>query len=222
VTPPTQSSDGPSGATHRLRAVLEAVDAANEGDPSRVTYEGESLPLALAEGRAATAWVRQLRESEPTGAPEPLLIAARGHHMRRWETPRASYPAGREGYLAWRSHLYDVHAGHLEALMREAGYADEDVAAMRRMVRKQGIKTHADVQTYEDAVALAFLELQFAPFAARTAHEPMVRALRRTWRKMSEAGRAAALTIPYNPSLLPLLTEATTQPADAAATRERG
>ena len=33
---------------------------------------------------------------------ETLLLAARAHHLRRWELPRDSYPVGRAGYLRWR------------------------------------------------------------------------------------------------------------------------
>jgi hypothetical protein len=198
------------GAPHPvLGAVIDAIDAANAGDPTRVEYDGESLPLALAEGRVAFGWVRHLRPD----AGDPLLIAARGHHIRRWETPRSSYPVGRAGYLTWRSHLYDVHAAHLETLMRDAGYGDEDVTAMRQIVAKRGIKTNPDVQTYEDAVALAFLELQFAPFVAKTARSAVVRALRRTWRKMSDEGRTAALDLKLRPDLLALMEEATSSPA---------
>ncbi len=193
-----------------LEAALTAVDEANTGDPNRVAVDGTEQPRALVEGRIAYDWVRRLRSD----APDALLIAARGHHIRRWETPRSSYPAGREGYHAWRTTLYEVHADHLDQIMRDAGYDDADIEAMRRIVHKRGIKTDADAQTYEDAVTLAFLEVQFAPFAARTAREPVVRALRRTWRKLSDDGRAAALTLSFPPDLMPLIEEAlSTEPA---------
>lgn len=206
------SSDSavPDARDPALDAVIAAIDAANAGDPSSIEHAGEPLPLALAEGRVAFDWVHRLRPD----APAPLLIAARGHHIRRWETPRSSYPTGREGYLAWRSHLYEVHAAHLETLMRDAGYGDADVEAMRQIVGKRGIKTNPDVQSYEDAVALAFLELQFAPFAERTARSAVVRALRRTWRKMSDEGRAAALTLQLPPELFALVQEAIASPAE--------
>ena len=196
--------DGPE----RLRGILEAIDRENSSDPTIVEYRGESIPLALAEGRVAYRWVRRLREDDPRGCPESLLIAGRGHHIRRWETPRSRFPEGRKGYLAWRRHLYEVHAGHLSRLMREYGYTGSDLRALERIVHKRRIKSDPDVQSYEDAVALTFLEIQFAPFAERTGRELLLRALRRTWRKMSPEGREAALSLAFPPKLERLLGEA--------------
>ncbi len=195
----------------RLAVALSAIDAANEGDPNAVDPNvvdgaGASTPLALAEGRAAFDWVERLRSDE--GAPDALLIAARGHHIRRWEHPRDEFPRDRVGYQAWRTRLYEVHASHLEEIMRDAGYSADEIGAMSTIVHKRSIKRDPDAQTYEDAVALAFLELQFAPFAARTARATVIRALQRTWRKMSDAGHEAALTLTLPPELQSLVAEA--------------
>jgi len=205
---PTTNRDtqAPPESAGRLAAALAAVDAANEGDPNVIDVAGTSTPLALAEGRAAFNWVQRLRANE--AAPDALLIAARGHHLRRWEHPRDEFPRNRAGYQGWRTRLYEVHAAHLEAIMRVVGYADADIASMTSIVHKHGIKSDPDAQTYEDAVALAFLELQAAPFAARTPRATMVRALQRTWRKMSDAGQEAALTLPLTPELQSLVEEA--------------
>jgi len=202
---------GPSPSTTRtlsaqLTGALSAIDAANEGDPNVVEAEGVPTPLALAEGRAAFDWAMRLRAD--SDASDALLIAARGHHIRRWESPRDAYPRDRAGYQAWRTRLYEVHAEHLTEIMRTAGYGEPDVEAMTGFVHKRGIKTDPDAQTYEDAVALAFLEIQFAPFAARTPRAVVVRALQRTWRKMSDAGHEAALTLPLTPELQSLIEDA--------------
>jgi len=204
---PTSTGSRARPATSgRLDAALAVIDAANEGDPNAVELAGASTPLALAEGRAAYDWVERLRGDE--GAPDALLIAARGHHIRRWEHPRDAFPRDRAGYQAWRTRLYEVHASHLEAIMRDAGYGTDEIAAMTAIVHKRGIKADPDAQTYEDAVALAFLELQFAAFAAREPRATVIRALQRTWRKMSEAGHEAALTLTLTPELQSLVTEA--------------
>ena len=203
---PNRSAPASTSTSTALRAALAAIDAANEGDPNTVEVGGQQTPLALAEGRAAFEWVQRLRAEGD--APDALLIAARGHHIRRWESPRDEYPRDRAGYQAWRTRLYEVHAGHLAAIMSEADYGDAEVEAMSAIVQKRGIKADPDAQTYEDAVALTFLELQFAPFAARTPRATMVRALQRTWRKMSDAGHAAALTLPLTAELQSLVEEA--------------
>lgn len=179
----------------RLAEVLESIDRANAGDPLRVTFEGMESPAALVEGCRAHRWVQHLRPD----APDPLLIAARGHHLRRWEIPRESYPRTRESYLAWRTRLYDFHAEAVAEVMQRAGYPEETIAHAKRLLRKQGIKVDADAQTHEDAVSLAFLEVRLGPFTESVTNEQLTRALRRTWRKMSAAGHEAALTLNLEP-----------------------
>jgi hypothetical protein len=204
--------------SNRLQAVLEAIDDANGEDPARREFEGQQWPLSLVEGRRAYHWVTEIcREAPSDAAPsEALLIAARGHHIRRWEVPRSSQPAGRDGYLAWRSGLYEVHAAHLAQLMRAASYPDEDIEAMTRLMHRRAIKTDPEAQLFQDAVSLAFLEIQFPAFAQRAEREVAVRAVRRTWRKMSEAGRTAALGLPLPPALGEVVREALDGPAGDA------
>ncbi len=47
----------------------------------------------------------------------------------------------------------------------------------------------------EDVICLVFLENYFADFAAEHEAEKVINILRKTWRKMSERGRAVALTL---------------------------
>lgn len=175
----------------RLPSSIAAIDEANRADPTRLSYHGELHPTALIEGQRAYAWAETLRP----GAGDPLLIAARGHHLRRWTVPREGYPRTREGYHAWRTYLYSFHADEVAAIMRANGYGDTDIERASRMLHKQGIKTDPDVQAYEDAVSLAFIELRLGTFAPTVSDEQLVRALKRTWLKMSAEGRAAAATI---------------------------
>lgn len=171
-----------------LAASLKAIDAANRADPSRARFAGALHPTALIEGLRAYHWVEQLRP----GAPQPLLIAARGHHIKRWTVPRDSYARGREGYLAWRTYLYSFHAAEVARIMHTSGYAEGAVEHASRILHKRGIKTDADVQCYEDAVSLAFIELRLGDFAPTVSEEQLVRALKRTLAKMSAAGRDSA------------------------------
>ena len=157
--------------SHRLAEVLESIDLANASDPSRLIFEGVEYPAALVEGRRAQWWVRHLRLE----ASDPLLIAARGHHLRRWEIPRESYPRDRAGYLAWRTRLYDFHAEAVADLMQRGGYSQDTVAHGQRLLRKEGIKVDVDAQTYEDAVSLAFLEVRLRPFIETVTDEQLTR-----------------------------------------------
>ena len=122
-------------------------------------------------------------------------IAARAQHIRRWTVPREDFPEGREGYLRWRTSLYRFHADQAEAIMREAGYEEESIAVVRKMVGKQGIKRDPDVQLLEDVACLVFLEHYFPAFAEKHDEEKMIGIVRKTWKKMSEVGRNAALSL---------------------------
>src|SRR5690349_14877152 len=93
----------------RIRAAWAAIDAANASDPTLVPVRGETGPKEILHAQLVTAWVERLQPE----ASDALLLAARGHHLRRWTVPRNSYPAGRAGYLRWRKALHEQHATEL-------------------------------------------------------------------------------------------------------------
>jgi len=72
-----------------------AIDEANAQDPQWVRIRGREAPKEILHAELVTEWVRDLAPD----ASEQLLLAARGHHLRRWAVPRSSYPAGRAAYL---------------------------------------------------------------------------------------------------------------------------
>lgn len=172
----------------RLARALAEIDAANGHDPGHVAFEGATWPTALIEGRRAHAWALRLRPE----ASEALQIATRAHHLRRWEVERSSYPRTREGYLAWRTHLYGFHGRAAGDLMRGLGYPHESAERVAELMQKRALKRDAEAQTHEDAVSLAFIELRLSTFLDGVTEEQAIRALRRTWTKMSPAGREAA------------------------------
>jgi Domain of unknown function (DUF4202) len=187
-----------------LDICVRAIDAANANDPASLFFEGAFHPQALLEGQRAQAWVEQLRP----GANPALRLAARAHHLRRWEIPRDAYPRTRAGYLSWRRRLYDFHADALAEIMTAAGYPPDQTARAGTILHKQGLHTDADVQAHEDAVSLAFLELRAAGFSTTVSREQLLRALRRTWSKMSEAGRSASQSLDLSPELQSALVSA--------------
>ena len=102
----------------RLRAALAAIDDANAADPTVVTVRDRTGPKEIIHADLVTEWVLRLRPD----ADEALLLAARGHHFRRWTVPRSSYPAGRAAYLRWRKDLHAQHAKELGLVLADAGY----------------------------------------------------------------------------------------------------
>ena len=181
-----------TGATSdRFDAAIAAIDAANAEDPNVLVVRGESRPKELAHAALVTEWVVRL---EPD-AGEPLLLVARGHHLRRWTIPRASYPEGRAGYLRWRKTLHEQHARELGEIVAAVGYDRATVERVQQLVRKRDLGRDADVQVLEDALCLVFVETQLHALTVRLDHQKMVDVVRKTVRKMSPRAVELVATI---------------------------
>lgn len=184
-----------------LTGAIAAIDAVNAGDPNVVTVRGQTGPKELLHAALVTEWVQRL-EPNPTDA---LLLAARAHHLRRWSVPRASFPAGRAGYLRWRRSLHAQHAAELGALLADARCEPAVIARAQALVRKDGLEHDPETQVLEDALCLVFIETQLADVATRLADDTLARVLGKTADKMSEAGRAAIADLPLDPEATALV-----------------
>ena len=188
----------------RFSRVLARIDQLNSEDPNTELVEGRPVPRELAYAQRVTAWVLRLRPA----ASEALRIAARGQHVQRWTIPRDRYERNRRGYLRWRETLKAFHADTVAAAMREAGYREEEMAPVRRIMGKRELSQDPESQTLEDALCLVFLETQFADLRAKEPDDKMIEILRKTWQKMSTAGRAEALKLPLDKGERRLLEQA--------------
>jgi hypothetical protein len=180
----------PAGGDRFERAVA-AIDAANADDPHRIVVRGVERPKELAHAELVTEWVRRLRSD----ASEELLLAARAHHVRRWEIPRDSYPEGRSGYLRWRRALQALHAQVAGEIVDAAGYTPDEIERVQSIVLKRNLAHDDDVQALEDALCLVFLETQFDALAARLEPDKMDEVVEKTLVKMSDDGKRLALTL---------------------------
>lgn len=168
-----------------LAVAFTLIDAANRADPTG----DDGQPAALLYGQRMSEELDRLFP----GALDVLRIAARGQHVERWLLPRADFPEGRDGYLAWRREQARRHALRIGGIMAEAGY---DAAAQDRvgvLLRKEGIKRDAEVQALEDVICFVFLRWYFQPFARKHPPDAVRKIVEKTARKMSDAGRARAL-----------------------------
>lgn len=180
-------------ANDKLERVLSLIDEANARDPNREIWQGETYPKELLYSMRMSRRLEQLH-------PEPgelLRIAARGQHLRRWEIPRHTYPDTREGYLKWRSHLYGFHAAQVAGLMEQAGYGNDDIQKVGKILQKRGLHADPEVQAIEDVACLVFLEFYLPEFVQSTDIAKLPGIVRKTWKKMSETAQAVALTLPY-------------------------
>ncbi|MGI9603780.1 MAG: DUF4202 domain-containing protein [Acidimicrobiales bacterium] len=184
-----------------LAAVYDAIDTANADDPTHLS-EG---PRALVEGRRATHWISHL----DSHAAEPVLIAARAHHLTRWRVPRQSYPEGRAGYLRWRRDQKKRHADDMADILAANGYGPADIERVQQLLVRTELGTDPEVQLVEDAACLVFLETQFDDIIERLEPDQLVTVVRKTLAKMSPAAVSAV-------SAITLSAEATAALAAAA------
>jgi CRP-like cAMP-binding protein len=169
----------------KLEQTLGAIDAANAADPNK----DDGSPASQLYGQRMSSELERLFPD----AGDVLKIAARGQHIERWILARSTYPEGKAGYHAWRRDLAKHHADRVGALMSEAGYSEEETGSAGRMLRKEGIKRHADVQALEDVICFVFLKWYFAPFAAKHSEEKIQSIVGKTARKMSDQARMRVL-----------------------------
>lgn len=161
----------------------------NGRDPNKENGQ----PRELLYAQRLTDWVLRLCP----GASEPLRLAARSQHLCRWEIPRANYPMTRPGYLKWRTDLKKFHAQRAGEILRETGYDDDTIQRVQDLNLKKNFPADSECRVLEDALCLVFLQFQLADFAAKTDDEKVINALKKSWEKMTEAGRAEALKLNY-------------------------
>jgi hypothetical protein len=185
----------------RFERAFARFDAANAEDPNRESADDREWPKELLYAERMSAMLERFAPD----ASEVLRLAARCQHIQRWKIPRAEYSMDRIGYLQWRKRLNKFHAQLAGDILGDVGYDDATIARVGSLLKKEALKSDPEVQALEDLVDLVFLESYLANFVA--AHGQYENAkfldiLRKTAKKMSVRGRAAALTLIEVPAAL--------------------
>ena len=103
-------------------------------DPTIVTVRERTGPKEIVHADLVTEWVLRLKPD----ADDALLLAARGHHFRRWTVPRDELPGGpRRATCAGARTCTTQQARELGVVLGDAGYDDGDDRA-RAVARAQG------------------------------------------------------------------------------------
>lgn len=194
--------------TSLFDSAVAAIDAANAADPTCVTVRGAVHPLAQVHGVLAAEWMADLHPL----ASDAWLLAARAHHLRRWELARSEYPEGRAGYLRWKRDQRVRHGRDIAVLLAEVGYDADTIAIVQALVRRDSLATDPGAQAVEDVACLVFLETQLAEVAGKLAHDHLVQVLRKSLAKMSPAAQEAAGRIPLTDAQRAILAEAAKTP----------
>jgi hypothetical protein len=191
--PAAGESRDPTGDDARIAATRARFFALHALDPRPAPDEGREVSFETAYHARLERW---LARRAPDASPA-LRLAAMAQHVGRHALPRADFPDGPAGYKRWRAAAALRHATIAEATLRDAGWDDATVVRVRALLLKKGLGADAaardpEAQILEDAVCLAFLDGELPAFAAKHPEDKVVDVLRKTWAKMSPAGRAAA------------------------------
>ena len=193
----------------RFEQAIALFDAANSEDPNREAADGRDWPKELLYAHRMT----EMLERFAPEASEAVRLACRAQHIQRWKIPRKDYPMTPEGYQRWRTTLYKFHAELAGKFMREAGYDEDMIERVMKVVGKRGLKVNPETQVMEDVVDLEFIEYYMLGFASQKteySEEKWLDIIRKTWRKMSDQGHAFAVSgkLKLPEALLPLILKA--------------
>lgn len=189
----------------RFNQAMALFDDANAQDPN----QDEGQPKELLYARRMTEMLGRFAPD----ASEAAQLAVRAQHIKRWTVPRDSCPMTKEGYFAWRTGLYKFHAETAGELMRQAGYDEAMIEQVKKAIGKRALKVNPDTQLLEDIANLVFIEHYMLAFAAGKPDYDEAKWLdiiRKTWKKMSNAGHDFALSgkLKLPEPLVPLITKA--------------
>lgn len=190
----------------QLQQTLAAFDATNNQDPNRDLVEGTLQARELIYGQRMSACL----DAFCPDASVNLQLAARCQHICRWKIPRSDYPMDRAGYKRWRTDLAQFHGTTAAVILANNGYDEAQIARVKDLLLKRGLKRDDEVQTLEDVACLVFIEYYLADFATKHDEDKLIDIIRKTWNKMSPKGHTAALALPLSETLLSLIGKALT------------
>lgn len=188
----------------RFDKAIALIDEANSADPNMIETGDGVRPAELVYGQRMSECLNLFCAD----ASEALRLAVRAQHLKRWTSPRSDYPMDRKGYHAWRNAAKSKHAADVSMILQKAGYAEDEIQEVQKLIRKEGLKRNADAQALEDVACLVFLEHYFSAFAKKHDRDKLAGIVRKTWAKMSEDGHEAALQIKMDDDSKAIIREA--------------
>ncbi|MGJ8620764.1 MAG: DUF4202 domain-containing protein [Methylophilaceae bacterium] len=192
----------------RFNNTIAAFDALNAEDPNKITVDSIQQPKELIYAQRMS----EMLDRYAKDASEALKLATRAQHIQRWAIPRSDFPMTKPGYMQWRTTLKSYHAEIAAKVLIDNGYDEETVEKVSVLLKKEHLRSNPDTQTLEDVIVLAFLEYDLDAFVQKYSDYPeekFLTILRKSYLKMSDKGRAAALSLITIPEhLLPIVLKA--------------
>ena len=181
--------------SEKLNNTLSAIDEINSQDPNTIIFDGCTYAKELIYGQQMSNCLNLYWPD----ANEVLQIAVRAQHIKRWQSKRTDFKAGKAGYYQWRIGQGKFHAELAASLMIDCGYTPEQSEQCASVLRKENLKTNSDTQTLEDVACLVFLMYYFDEFATKHIEQDneakIVRIVQLTWGKMSDEAHDIALSL---------------------------
>jgi len=181
--------------SEKLNNTLSAIDEINSQDPNTIIFDDCTYAKELIYGQQMSTCLNLYWPD----ANEVLQIAVRAQHIKRWQSKRTDFKAGKAGYYQWRIGQGKFHAELAASLMIDCGYTPEQSEQCASVLRKENLKTNSDTQTLEDVACLVFLMYYFDEFATKHIEQDneakIVRIVQLTWGKMSDEAHDIALSL---------------------------
>lgn len=190
--------------TPLLQKAFSDFDAYNAKDPHLETVDQQVMAKELLYAMRMT---EKLNAFFP-GATEHVQLAARCHHIGRWEIPRSTYPMDRKGYLQWRNELKIHHAEIAEKILSACGYDEAVIGKVKFLVLKKQLLQNPETQLLEDVICLVFVHYYLDDFAQQHEEEKVIDILRKTLKKMSPHAIEEALKLPMTDAIRTRLLKA--------------
>lgn len=175
----------------RFDKAVRLMDALNATDPRTEMFEGRIHPKELIFSQRVAAWIERLVD-EPS---EALRLAAHGHTLCRWKVARDDFDKGLVGYRYWRNACADRHAEETTRILRDVGYDEAMIDAVRDLTLKKNWPAEDEALALEDADCLAFLELKLKHYLDEWTEEKTIDILAKTARKMTPAARTHVMDL---------------------------
>jgi hypothetical protein len=192
----------------RFNKTIACFDALNAKDPNQQKVGGVDKPKELVYAERLSEMLNRYTPN----ASEALQLAARCQHIQRWKSPRSDFPMTKPGYMQWRGKLKTYHAEVATKVLQDNGYDENTITKVCGLLKKENLRSDADMQTLEDVIVLAFLEHDLEAFVTKYkdySEDKFITILRKSYLKMSEKGKQAALQIIKLPAhLLPVIQKA--------------
>lgn len=188
----------------RFAETIRRIDEANGEDPRTELVDGLAKARELLFARRVYDWVQKL-VAEPS---EELLLAARGHTLRRWMIPRDRYPRTTPGYRQWRKSLAAFHADQAAGILHEVGYPDATITRVRALILRENWRDDPEGRELEDADCLVFLETKLEGYLDEWEEKKTVNILKKTLRKMTPAAQELAGSLRLSDRCAELLRQA--------------